>query len=499
MRGRSAGGASAQISRRRRRGALALAAAALLAAPAALLAAPAATGAAPPPADGSSWRARVLEDPVPPLRHEGRWLVDATGRVVLLHGVNFVQKSAPFFPAARGFGADDVAFLAAHGWNAFRLGVVFEAIMPQPGQIDFAYIEHLAETVHELAARRIFVLLDFHQDGWGPVVHGNGMPAWATYTDGLPNPPEPFPTYYLTNPALQRAFENFWADRAAPDGVGLQQHYAAAARALAERLRGEPYVLGYEAMNEPWPGADWMPCLTGCPDQESRLLVPFYRRFADAVRDADRDAFVFVEPFVLFNFGLGDSSLPPIGAPGAGFSFHVYPLGAGDDLPTIDHGVAQAERSGDALLATEWGATSDPAAIALSAGHFDSRLVPWLFWAYEEVIRDTTLPPTPDNLRLDAVAALTRPYPVATDGTPTRLSFDPATRILEYEYATRQPGGRRSRFLETVIVAPRATYPTGYRVTAEGAVVTSRRGAVRLDLHSLPKATSVHVVVAPAP
>jgi hypothetical protein len=50
-----------------------------------------------------------------------------------------------------------------------------------------------------------------------------------------------------------------------------------------------------------------------------------------------------------------------------------------------------------------------------------------------------------------------------------------------------------------VIVAPRATYPTGYRVTAEGAVVTSRRGTVRLDLHSLPKATSVHVVVAPAP
>ena len=41
---------------------------------------------------------------------------------------------------------------------------------------------------------------------------------------------------------------------------------------------------------------------------------------------ADPDALVFVEPFVLFNFGLSDSSLPAIRAPRNAFSFNVYPL-----------------------------------------------------------------------------------------------------------------------------------------------------------------------------
>ena len=41
-----------------------------------------------------------------------------------------------------------------------------------------------------LARERIFTLVDLHQDGYGPLTHGNGFPAWATLTDGLPNPPD---------------------------------------------------------------------------------------------------------------------------------------------------------------------------------------------------------------------------------------------------------------------------------------------------------------------
>jgi len=465
-----------------------------------LASAPALAGAASPAPNDVLWQARVLEGPVPPLSHEGRWLVDAAGRVVLLHGVNYVQKSAPFHPSARGFDADDAAFLAERELRVFRLGVVPEAILPEPGRIDLAYVEKLAETVRVLAAQRIFVLLDFHQDGWGPATWGNGMPAWMTYTDGLPNPREPFPIYYLTNPALQRAFENFWANRPGPDGVPLQEHYVEAARVLAERFRDEPYVLGYDAMNEPWPGADWTPCLTGCPDQELRLLAPFHQRFADAVRAGGAKQLVFGEPFVLFNFGQTDSVLPPAGAPDAGFSFHVYPFDPSQNVLVMDRALAHAAQAGDALLATEWGATNDGAAIATTASELDGRLLPWIFWAYNEnVIRDTTLPPTPANLRLPVVDALTRPHPIALNGTPTRLAFDPATRRLELAYDTRQPGGRRSAWLETVLAMPAATYPTGYRVRVQGAAVTSRPNAPRLELYALPKAATVELIVTPAP
>jgi endoglycosylceramidase len=456
------------------------------------------TLATPPGVSNPEWRGRRLSDPIPPLRHEGRWFVDAAGRVVLLHGVNFVEKNPPFYPAAVGFGSDDAAFLAKRALNVFRLGVVFEAIMPEPGRIDFVYIEHLAKTVHDLAAQQIFVLLDFHQDGYGPAVHGNGMPGWSTFTDGLPNPPVPFPIYYVSNRALQRAFDNFWANRIASDGVGLQEHYVAAARALAERLRREPYVLGFEAMNEPWPGTVWFPCLTGCPDLETQLLVPFYQRFADAVHAADPDALVFVEPFSLFNFGFSDSSLPAIGAPGNAFSFHAYALSSPDNLAVIDHGVAAAERTGDALLATEWGAITDPAAIELTSAQFDDRLVPWIFWAYTaEVVLDPSLPPTGDNVRESVVQALTRTYPLATNGTPIALAFDPATKTLMYEYSTQQPSGRRRRCLATGIEVPPAVYPNGYRVAVQGAVVISRPGAARLELLNLPKATTVSVEVTP--
>jgi endoglycosylceramidase len=183
---------------------------------------------APPPVD-----AAAAAGPVGALGHDGRWLTDETGRVTLLHGVNFVQKFPPVPPGEVGFGADDAAFLHQQGFNVVRLGAVFGAIMPSPGAIDTHYVDSIAETTRQLAAQGVYVLLDFHQDGYGPYVHGNGFPEWATLTDGLPNPAVDFPVYYVSNPALQRAFDNFWDDRPGPDGIPLQEHYATAVQAVA--------------------------------------------------------------------------------------------------------------------------------------------------------------------------------------------------------------------------------------------------------------------------
>jgi endoglycosylceramidase len=433
--------------------------------------------------------------PRPQLSHAGRWLVDEWGRVVNLHGVNFVEKFPPISPAAAGFGADDAAFLHDQGFNVVRLGVVFGAVMPRPGVIDHAYVDSIASTVRVLARERIFTLLDFHQDGYGPLVHGNGFPEWATLTDGLPNPDVPFPTYYLTNPAMQRAFDNFWTNRPGPDGVPLQTHYAEAVHAVASAVHGEDYVLGYDTFNEPWPGAVFDRCLTpGCPDIEADRLVPFGRRMTAAIRSVDREHFVFSEPWVLFNFGLSDTSLSGIGAPSSGLSFHVYALTPADDAAVMDRAIAASAR-GDALLATEFGATTDTATLRRQTGQFDSRSIPWIFWSYDEnLVHDLTRAPTGTNVRTSTLDALVRPNPMVTDGTPASLAFDPDTGAFTYTYRTTRPDGGVARAGHgTSILLPNRVYPDGYRVTVDGATV--RRCTTTLTLRNSPHATEVRVRV----
>ena len=449
------------------------------------------------PAQGAV--AGIGTKPVGSLGHAGRWFTDQSGRVVMLRGFNFVEKFPPFTPAADGFDDDDAALIAANGFNTIRLGVSFEFLMPTPGHVDRGYLASLAETTRILGRHGIYVLLDFHQDGWGPVTNGNGMPAWATYTDGLPNPPEPFPRYYVTNPALQRAFENFWANHPGPGGVPLQTYYAQGMVAVATRFESSPNVIGYEAMNEPWPGADWQPCVTGCPDLEAQLLAPFYARMTAAVRSVDRRHPLFVEPFVLFNFGNASTSLTGVGSRNV-LSTHAYGVNTAFNALVMDHSVAAAERDGSAVLVTEWGATTDPAFLTQTESQFDARLVPWLFWSYNGlVVSDSNQPLVSPNLNVSVLDALTRPYPTYVNGTPTGLAFDTATTKLDFTYSTLRPDGRRaSRGLETEVAVPARTYPSGYAVTVLGADVTSKPCAPTLTLRNRPLANAVAVRVTPA-
>lgn len=419
----------------------------------------------------------------------------------MLRGVNFVQKWPPYTPAAAGFDDDDAALLVDSGFNVVRLGVVFEFLMPEPGQIDETYLDSIASTVGILERHGLFVLLDFHQDGYGPAVHGNGMPAWATLTDGLPNPPAPFPLYYVENPALQRAFDNFWANRPGPDGVPLQEHYATGMRAVAARFASSDHVIGYEAMNEPWPGTDWLPCVNGCPEFEEQLLGPFYDRMAEAVRSVDRRHPLYEEPFVLFNFGFTDTSRPGTGGPGAErvLSTHVYALDPASDAAVMDRSVAAAERDDVAVAVTEWGAVNDPATLVRLQDQLDDRLLPWMYWSHNgHIVVDSNQPLVAPNLNETVLDALTRAHPTVVNGTPTRIDFDDATSTLEFEYTTTRPDGRRApRALATSVAVPERRYPEGYSVTVEGADVTSEPCAPMLTLRNRPRVTNVTVRVTP--
>jgi endoglycosylceramidase len=437
---------------------------------------------------------------VPPLASAGRWITDAKGRVVQLRGVNEVAKRALYYPSALGFGADDARFLARHGFNSVRLGINFRLLMPEPGEIDHEYIDRLAETVRVLGRRGIYVLLDFHQDGFSPRYRGDGLPDWMAIDDGLTNPSEPgFPQYYFANPAMQRAFESLWEGRPGPGGVSLHDYFAEGVGAVAERFGHSRYVVGYDVLNEPLPGASWAQCVqpAGCPEQEAEL-APLYEAATDAIRRWTSRQLVFVEPYLLFNTGAPATSLPGADS-GNGLSFHSYTT-AEKEPAVVGHAVNAARRDGAPLIATEFGATTDAAALTRLTAGFDARLVPWMFWAYNEsVIADPSRRAGMDNLASPSgFRALVRPYPKAIAGTPKKISFDPASGAFDLRYSTRPPAGRRSgRPPASVVYLPRLVYPDGYEVDVKGARVGSRPCGRALLLRSRRGVRSVSLEVRP--
>ena len=469
--------------------------------------------------------AAAARGPIPPLWHQGRWITDAAGRVVILHGVNMVYKRPPYAPADAGFGADDARFLARNGFDAVRLGIIYKGVEPKPRRYDNSYIRRVRATERLLAARGIYSLVDFHQDMYNERFQGEGFPDWAVDDDGLPAQPRlGFPGNYLAQPATNRAFDNFWANEQVA-GRGLQDAYAQAWGHVAARFAADPYVLGYDIFNEPWPGSVWPSCANpaGCPLFDTGPLAAMTRKVTAAVRAADRTHIVWQEPNVIFNNG-ADSSLPRIGS-GTGFSFHVYCLTASEvpvpveqDCDVFD-GLAfqnadkQSRQTGQALDLSEFGATSDRITLERVMGLADRHMVSWQYWAYCECGDPTTTgagvqgivgradrPPRGANLNRAKLALLERPYPQAVAGTPESFSYDPATGVFRLRYSARTPAGQLlPPCLKTEIFVPRIHYADGYRVRVGGGRATSAPGASLLEVRRDRAARTVSVTVRPRP
>jgi endoglycosylceramidase len=470
--------------------------------------------------------APAVAQPRSPLGHAGRWITDASGRVVILHGLNMVYKLPPYAPDAAGFGADDAAFLEAHGFNSVRLGTLYVGVEPQPGSYDNGYLARIAATVKALGRHGIYSLLDFHQDLYNEIFQGEGEPAWSVQDDGLPPVPQNgFPANYLLMPALERAFDHFWQNSPGPGGIGLEDRYAAAWQHVASYFRSNPYVMGDDLFNEPWPGSQWTTCANpaGCPLFDQTVLGPFMRKVITAIHNVNPQVVTYYEPNVLFDFGAATS----IGKPGAnsGMSFHDYCLAGNLGLPQGGAGAAgcdaaerrvfqnanaQSQRTGDALLLTEFGSTSDNSVIERLANDADQNMMGWDYWAYcgcndptgspqvEGLVHNPAQPPTGANVDTGKLAVLERPYPQAVAGTPTSFSYDAGNDVFRLAYTTTRASGR-GRFpalSETDVYVPSLHYPHGYSVRVTGAAPISSPGASILRLLSCPGARRVTVRVA---
>lgn len=449
---------------------------------------------------------------------QGTFLVDPAGRVVLTHGVNAVWKRPPYYPpdTAAGFTAADADWLHDHGFNTARVGILFAGVMPQPGVVDPTYFAHWQRVIDLMASRGVYVLLDFHQDMYNERYAGEGFPDWATNDDGIPMPASlGFPGNYFT-PACTRAFDNFWNDTGS-----LWDSYRDAWTAVAARWRNQDHVMGYDLMNEPWPGSDVYTCMNpaGCPAFDTLKLQAMQEHARGGIRSVDPANVVWFEPNVIFNEGAKSNLglVNPVDDGALGFSWHKYCLPATlvhaqgindvqgcEQLHALVSGNAReaVARLHAASLITEFGASDDLADLKQVTSQADADFVGWQYWQYKEWADPTTESQTSggqglfrddsdlSSIKVEKLKILERTYPQATAGVPASLSFDPDTGDFDYRYVA-QPARA-----PTVIYVPVALhYPAGYVAQATGGRITSPPGAHWLVVENDPGATNVEVVV----
>jgi endoglycosylceramidase len=312
-----------------------------------------------------------VREPLLILGINGRQFVEPGGKPLILYGINLVEKD-PLKNYIPGDTAGLFEKFRQWGFNCIRLGIFWDGAEPEPGTYDEAYLDQIEQLVLRAGSHGLYVLLDMHQDLFGRTFGdgnpglGDGASPWATLTDDLPHYTGAiWSDSYLISPAVQRAFDNFWTDKEAPDGIGIQEHYAGLWNHIASRFADNPAVIGYDIMNEPFNGSGGAAILpvilkeyatlvaeeTGKvlsddevlsiwsdeikriealkflddPDQYSRvidaarelnaefertLLQPFYQRTADEIRKADSTHILFLEHAYFANTGMSTAIEP---------------------------------------------------------------------------------------------------------------------------------------------------------------------------------------------
>jgi endoglycosylceramidase len=349
----------------------------------------------------------------------GPFLTDSSGRRLQFHGINIVAKCEsndvistaagnPCLPGAAGstgngpnyylalddsetdpqlkLTEDEVATLAAMGFNSARVGLIWAGMEPGPAGVQpndaryctahlagtaftplaaadepydqarlDAYLGHIDGLVAMLARHGIRSLLDMHQDDYSAAFYdpdgstpwkAEGAPLWAVCTAPLSDA-SPLPastqgdwgTANFTDPRILVAFDHFWANDVSGNLQGELIHVW---QAVAAHYQGNPAVLGYDLFNEPsdltveasalfdrklqcfYAGASYAPlsCAAAVPPQQTPD-----QGLIPALQQADPGHLIFFEPSEAANLGSPNTVAvaEPLPFSGLVYGFHVYP------------------------------------------------------------------------------------------------------------------------------------------------------------------------------
>jgi endoglycosylceramidase len=452
--------------------------------------------------------------PRAPLHPDGRWIKDATGRTIIIHGLELARKTPPYYAPVESFADRDGGALERWGFDAVRLGWFWKGLEPRRGRVDRGYVAELAREGMVLARHHILTLLEAHQDGYNEAVGGAGFPDWATSGaaggGGAAGG--------LLDMAAWKSFANLYAN-----GDGVASAFAHAWMVMASAFRRNALMLGYDLLNEPSPGSQSLTCLQaeGCPNFDRSNLQPLEDRLAAAIRTADPTTIVFYEPDIYFDVGAPSWLQHPLRASGAsGFAFHDYCLfgllGPPDHESQApgypgceardEHVFANALATASAMavppLFDEFGDTQDLTDIERMTQLADSNLTGWIYWSYKDwadypggLGSGPLFDDSDDDgtLRKAKLTVLSQPYPIATAGMPLTERYDPTDDTFSYTYA---PNRRISK--PTVIFTAPLHHPHGYTAAVSGARVVSAPNARYLVLRPVSHGNTVRVHLTPA-
>ena len=180
---------------------------------------------------------------------------DPYGRDLILHGINVVNKD-PSSDYVGHITPEEMTNFKSWGFNIIRLGIIWDGLEPEPGIYNEEYLGKIDEMIQWAGENDLYIMLDMHQDLYS-VEFSDGAPSWATITDDQPHQMgDIWSDAYLISPAVQHAFDNFWNNTPASDGIGIQDHYIALWKHIADRYKDNPTVIGFDIMNEPFMGSE---------------------------------------------------------------------------------------------------------------------------------------------------------------------------------------------------------------------------------------------------
>ena len=398
-----------------------------------------------------------------PIRETYPWIIDDQGRAIILHGAN-IDGSAKGSPDRMP--VQDRATIERMvddwGWNHARFLIFWDALEPAPGELDEAYLALVRERLDWFAAMGVHVVLDMHQDVYAARFCCDGAPEWAIRDDGedFALQGQWFLNYF--QPAVKRAFDNFWLYTDG-DHADLQDHYMEAWAGVAERFGDHPAVIGYDLMNEPHPGSmlDTLELLgeenpSGThPAFDQTRLQPFYQRLIDRIRLVDNDSWIFFEP----RYGSPGDGLPsymgvltdprPEGDRLVYYP-HLYSLrveSSGVYDPELDSSIPDWERQrasevaaqNSALAIGEWGlsqGTEDVGGFMTDVlAMADRSMAGWAWWDYRF---GGWMPVDADGNELPSMDLLVRTYPLKIAGTPTSFGYDVDTKDFWVAFDDRE-------------------------------------------------------------